>query len=288
MAKPILAWPGGKRRLAKHILPLFENPHQCYVEPFAGGAALLFMRDTPAPVEVLNDMHSELVHLYRCVRHHLDELVRQFRWALASREMFEWTKMERPETLTDIQRAARFLYLQKLAFGAKVSGHTFGTSAMQPPRLNLLRLEEDLSAAHLRLARVTIEHPVVARLHPPLRPPRHPVLSRPAVLADRRLCQRLSLAGVRAARRRHGQPAGARHPQHQRSPRYPPSLRALPAPQAVDHLYDRRRQEARRRAADHDALTAMSVFADSICPCGGARCPCPASPAAVPVSRASR
>lgn len=158
MARPILAWPGGKRRLAKHTLPLFDNPHQCYVEPFAGGAALLFMRATPAPVEVLNDMHSELVHLYRCVRHHLDELVRQFRWALASREMFEWAKMERPETLTDIQRAARFLYLQKLAFGAKVSGHTFGTSAMQPPRLNLLRLEEDLSAAHLRLARVTIEH----------------------------------------------------------------------------------------------------------------------------------
>jgi len=158
MARPILAWPGGKRRLAKHILPLFDSPHQCYVEPFAGGAALLFMRATPAPVEVLNDMHSELVHLYRCVRHHLDELVRQFRWAPASREMFEWAKMERPEILTDIQRAARFLFLQKLAFGAKVSGHTFGTSAMQPPRLNLLRLEEDLSAAHLRLARVTIEH----------------------------------------------------------------------------------------------------------------------------------
>jgi DNA adenine methylase len=157
MARPILAWPGGKRRLAKHILPLFDIPHRCYVEPFAGGAALLFMRN-PAPVEVLNDMHSELVHLYRCVRHHLDELVRQFRWALASREMFDWAKMERPETLTDIQRAARFLFLQKLAFGGKVSSTHFGTSATCPPRLNLLRLEEDLSAAHLRLARVTIEH----------------------------------------------------------------------------------------------------------------------------------
>lgn len=158
MTRPILAWPGGKRRLAKHILPLFDNPHRCYVEPFAGGAALLFMRPEPAPVEVLNDTHSELVRLYRCVRHHLDELMRQFRWALASREMFEWAKLERPETLTDIQRAARFLYLQKLAFGARVTGQTFGTSATQPPRLNLLRLEEDLSAAHLRLARVTIEH----------------------------------------------------------------------------------------------------------------------------------
>lgn len=157
-ARPILAWPGGKRRLAKHILPFIDNPHRCYVEPFAGGAALLFMRPEPAPVEVINDIHSELVCLYRCVRWHLDELVRQFRWALSSREMFEWAKLERTETLTDIQRAARFLYLQKLAFGAKVTGHTFGTSASSPPRLNLLRLEEDLSAAHLRLARVTIEH----------------------------------------------------------------------------------------------------------------------------------
>jgi len=155
---PIVPWPGGKRRLAKHILPLIEkSPHHCYVEPFAGGAAILFMR-TPAPVEIINDLNGELVRLYRCVRHHLDELVRQFRWALVSREMFRWAQMEQPETLTDIQRAARFFYLQKLAFGAKVAGQTFGTAATAGPRLNLLRIEEDLSAAHLRLARVTIEH----------------------------------------------------------------------------------------------------------------------------------
>lgn len=74
---PIVPWPGGKRRLAKHILPLIEGqPHRCYVEPFAGGAAILFMR-TPAPVEVINDLNGELVRLYRCVRHHLEELVRQ-------------------------------------------------------------------------------------------------------------------------------------------------------------------------------------------------------------------
>jgi DNA adenine methylase len=63
-----------------------------------------------------------------------------------------------PATLTDIQRAARFFYLQKTAFGARVSGYHFGTSAVSPPRLNLLRLEEDLSAAHIRLSRCLIEH----------------------------------------------------------------------------------------------------------------------------------
>lgn len=69
---------GGKRRLVRHILPLFPE-HQCYVEPFAGGAALFFMRPEPANVEVLNDINSDLVNLYRVVQHHLEELVRQFK-----------------------------------------------------------------------------------------------------------------------------------------------------------------------------------------------------------------
>ncbi|CAB3781993.1 hypothetical protein LMG27177_01138 [Paraburkholderia fynbosensis] len=63
-----------------------------------------------------------------------------------------------PETLTDIQRAARFFYyLQQRAFGGKVDGQTFRT-AMTAPSVNLLRIEENLSAAHLRLAGVHIEN----------------------------------------------------------------------------------------------------------------------------------
>lgn len=158
MPNPIIPWPGGKRRLLKHLYPHFPK-HECYVEAFAGGAAALLLRPYPAPVEVLNDINGELVRLYRCVRHHLDEFVRQFRWALVSRQMFEWAQMERPETLTDIQRAARFYYLQKLAFGGKVHGQSFGyVVSGAGPRLNLLRIEEELSAVHLRLANVIVEH----------------------------------------------------------------------------------------------------------------------------------
>lgn len=106
---------------------------------------------------MLNDVNGDLVNLYRVVQHHLDEFVRQFRWALVSRQMYGWLGAERPETLTDIQRAARFYYLQRQGFGGKVEGRTFGTATTSPPKLNLLRVEEDLSAAHLRLARVTVE-----------------------------------------------------------------------------------------------------------------------------------
>lgn len=157
MTKPIVPWPGGKRRLTSHLLPLLSaNPHTCYVEAFAGGAALLFARE-PAKTEILNDVDGDLVRLYRVVAHHLDEFVRQFRWALASREMFHWAQLQHVDTLTDIQRAARFYYLQRLCFGAKVSSRTFGTSSTGGPRINLLRIEEELSDAHLRLSRVVIE-----------------------------------------------------------------------------------------------------------------------------------
>ncbi len=111
--------------------------------------------------EVLNDINGELINLYRVIKHHLDEFVKQFRWSLTSRQIYKWLQITPEETLTDIQRAARFCYLQKLAFGGKVSDQAFGTATTAPPRLNLLRLEEDLSQARLRLA----------RLHNQIRPP---------------------------------------------------------------------------------------------------------------------
>jgi len=155
-AQPIVPWVGGKRRLAGEILPWF-GPHTCYVEPFAGAAALLFNK-VPSKVEVLNDVNTDLVNLYRVVQHHLEEFVRQFKWALTSRRLFEWAQATPPDTLTDIQRAARFFYLQKLSFGGKVEGQTFGVATTATQALNLLRIEEDLSAAHLRLSRVVVEH----------------------------------------------------------------------------------------------------------------------------------
>lgn len=155
MTRPIIPWPGGKRRLLKRLL-VDLPPHDSYVEAFAGGAALLLAKPE-VRAEVINDLDGELVRLYRCVQHHLDELVRQFRWAIVSREMFKWLQLAHVDGLTDIQRAARFYYLQKCCFGGKVRGRTFGIAAGAPPRLNLLRMEEDLSHAHLRLARVTVE-----------------------------------------------------------------------------------------------------------------------------------
>ena len=80
MATPIIPWLGGKRRLADTIIQRFP-PHTCYIEVFAGGAALYFLRQ-PAEVEVINDINGDVVNLYRVVKSHLEEFVRQFKWAL--------------------------------------------------------------------------------------------------------------------------------------------------------------------------------------------------------------
>ena len=156
MSKPLVPWPGGKRKLAKHILPLLGD-HTCYVEPFAGAGGIFFSKE-PSKVEVLNDINGDITNLYRVVKHHMGELYAQFRWALVSRDNWDWLIKTPVETLTDIQRAARFLYLQKMAFGARVDSQHFGTAATAPPRFNLLTLERDLEAAHLRLNRCYIEN----------------------------------------------------------------------------------------------------------------------------------
>ena len=153
---PLVPWMGGKRRLAKHILPLFPE-HACYVELFAGGAALFFLREAAAKTEVLNDINGELVNLYRVVQHHFDEFVRQFEWPLTSREVFARLQSTPPESMTDIQRAARFYYLQHNAFGGKPIDQHFGT-ATTGKGFKAADIAERLQAARQRLNGVYIEN----------------------------------------------------------------------------------------------------------------------------------
>lgn len=67
--KPIVTWMGGKHRLVSQLIKKMPE-HQCYVELFAGGAALFFLREEQSKVEVTNDLNGELVNLYRVVQHH--------------------------------------------------------------------------------------------------------------------------------------------------------------------------------------------------------------------------
>ena len=152
-----LAYIGGKSKLSKIIIPMIPK-HQAYCEAFSG-AAWVFFRKEPSKYEVINDLDSDLICFYRVIQNHLEEFLKQFRWLLASRELFEdWKRQQAAGGLTDIQRAARYYYLQRMCFGGRVRGRTFGAAPLSRPRINLLRMEEELSEVHLRLTRVVIEN----------------------------------------------------------------------------------------------------------------------------------
>jgi len=153
-----LAYMGGKSLLASQIIPRIPV-HNCYVEVFAGAAWMLFKKDeNMSHVEIINDINLDLITLYRVVKHHLEEFIRYFKWVLVSRDEYYRFRKEEPETLTDIQRAVRFYYLLKLGYAARIKNPSFSIATTSMPRLNLLRIEEELSAVHLRLSRVYIEN----------------------------------------------------------------------------------------------------------------------------------
>ena len=151
-----LSYIGGKNRLAKQVIEIFPK-HATYVEAFAGGAQVLFHKE-PSKVEVLNDLDGEIVNFFRVCQSHHEELVRYFRFVLVSRTWFNLLRATDPASLTDIQRAARYLYLLKNCFASLVRNPVYHRNVVQPPGFNLERLPELLENAHKRLERVQIEN----------------------------------------------------------------------------------------------------------------------------------
>jgi DNA adenine methylase len=150
-----LPYIGGKNRLAKKIISMLPE-HTTYVEAFAGGAQVLFHKP-PSNVEVLNDLDFDVVNFFRVCQWHYEEFVRYLRFCLASRKLHELHVKSNPETLTDIQRAGRFYYLQKNSFGGLILKQKFHYGVTQPSNYNPERIPEIIEQAHKRLARVQIE-----------------------------------------------------------------------------------------------------------------------------------
>jgi DNA adenine methylase len=147
---------GGKNRIAKKIIEVFPE-HTTYVESFAGGAQVFFHK-TPSSVEVLNDIDGEIVNFFRICQAHYEELLRYLKFVHVSRKWFALINGQNPAALTDIQRAARFLYLQKNAFAGLVSNPTYTHSVENPRPFNPTRLPEIIENANRRLARVQLEN----------------------------------------------------------------------------------------------------------------------------------
>jgi DNA adenine methylase len=112
LTTPLLKWPGGKRALLKHILPLLPMTYGRYYEPFLGGAALFFgLQPRNA---FLSDSNPELINCYLQVRDHPDELILSLKRLKNSKKDYYHIRDQTPRI--PISRAARFVYLTALSF----------------------------------------------------------------------------------------------------------------------------------------------------------------------------
>jgi DNA adenine methylase len=154
----VAPWLGGKRNLARRITTILDGiDHQTYCEPFVGMGGIFFRRTRRPAAEVINDRGRDVANLFRILQRHYPQFIETLRFQLTTRAEFERLVATNPDTLTDLERAGRFLYLQRTAFGGKVSGRNFGVAKERPARFNLTTLEPMLEDVHARLAGVVIE-----------------------------------------------------------------------------------------------------------------------------------
>lgn len=157
--RPLAGYIGGKWYLRATICPLIDAiPHRAYVEPFVGMANIFLGRERRAPVEVINDFNNDVATLFRVVQRHPQALIEAIRWQTGARVDYDRLWRTPAESLTDIERAARFLVIRRLTFSGKDPyEHGFSTSAATFKGFDAPETMRRIEALHARLARVTIE-----------------------------------------------------------------------------------------------------------------------------------
>ena len=162
MKSPI-KWMGGKSNSVKKILPLIPE-HKTYVEPFFGAGWIYFAKEK-SKVEVINDINGDLVNLFEVLRTQYDEFIERYNFVIKSRELFlEYRETISDKTLTSLERAFRFFYVNQNAFGGLVRynqkgicNSPFAGSPDREAQSSFWDLEK-LKNAHERLKETIIEN----------------------------------------------------------------------------------------------------------------------------------
>jgi DNA adenine methylase len=116
------AYIGGKKQLSKRLASLINaTPHTTYAEAFVGMGGVFLKRTLQPKAEVTNDYSGDVANFFRILQRHYPQFMDTLRFQVTGRREFERLKLSDPSTLTDLERVARFLYLQRTAYGGKVA-----------------------------------------------------------------------------------------------------------------------------------------------------------------------
>ena len=152
MLKPPICRVGGKSKLRNTIIEMIPK-HTCYVELFFGAGWVYFGKEE-SKVEVINDIDSELVNLFKTIKYHSPEIERLLKYEFSGRDIFEEYKNCSIEYLTEIHRAIRFLYLITQSFAGK--GKVYGYAITKKPSQHIFK--EVLGEIRERLKNTYVEN----------------------------------------------------------------------------------------------------------------------------------
>lgn len=130
LVSPVLKWVGGKRQLLDEIMPLIPKKISTYVEPFVGGAAVLF--ELQPKKAIINDYNKELINVYCVIRDFPEELINELEKHKEnnSEEYFykirSLDRSDKFSNLTNIERAARIIYLNKTCYNGLYRVNSLG------------------------------------------------------------------------------------------------------------------------------------------------------------------
>ena len=160
---PIVKWVGGKRQLMFELIKNMPKSYNRYFEPFIGGGALFF--ELQPEQAYISDMNEELINLYSVVRDNVYELINDLSKHEVSKEYFlEIRNIDRTEQyteLSDVERASRFIYLNRTCFNGMYRVNSQGQFNVpfghyKNPRIidenNLLNCSELLKKTEIKCA----------------------------------------------------------------------------------------------------------------------------------------
>jgi len=154
-ARPFLKWAGGKTQLLNQFVPFFppKDYFKQYLEPFIGSGAVFFhLRPEKAHVA---DNNEELINCYKQIKGHVEAVIELLRThkRLHSTAYYYKLRSFPPKDLSPIERAAKFIYLNKTCFNGLYRVNSKGKFNVPMGRyINPPILDEDLLyAAHVAL-----------------------------------------------------------------------------------------------------------------------------------------
>jgi len=150
----VIPYYGGKYGLSKKLVPMLA-PHERYFEVFFGGGSMFFRKEK-AKLNILNDLHNDLINLYISLIDNFDEFCQNTKYLLKSRTLHENFRQEIRTLdyvdIPDVKRAAKYYYLIKCSFN-----HTAFTPMSKNADWNLNMLKE-LDKSRKKLDNTNIEN----------------------------------------------------------------------------------------------------------------------------------